>query len=279
MNKVTLNEFKMIAAYIYEISGIDLDQSKVYLIETRLAHLLKETGIRSYIELYHKAKTDPSRTLERKIIDAICTHETMFFRDQSPFELLKSRILPELTEQKASSSNRLPANISIWSAGCSTGQEIYSIAIVLKEFRLSPVKYNIRLLGTDISDAALSCAASGEYSQMSVDRGLPQDKRDKYFRQNGLKWKIRDDIRAMCSFKKHNLMNPFDELGVFDLVFFRNVAIYFRQEDKIELFKKLADVFKPGGYLIIGSSESISGINSKFEPVTHANMIYYQLKK
>ena len=279
MQRITLDELKIFIRYIYDISGIYLDQSKAYLIETRLKSLMTETESVSYHELYHKAKSDSTGTLERKIIDSICIQETMFFRDNSPFTLLRTRILPELIARKASQSTFFPASIRIWSAACSTGQEIYSIAIVLKEFLLNPSKFNIQLLGTDISDSAISGALSGEYSQITVERGLPKDKRNNYLIKSGQKWKIRDDIRSMCTFRKHNLMDSFKGLGRFDIVFCRNVAIYFQQEDKVMLFNKLADILEPGGYLIIGSSEAISGINSRFEPKIHLNMIFYQLKK
>ena len=278
MKNITSDELKIISGYIYKISGIYIDRSKAYLIETRLKHIIEETESLSYRELYHKAKSDYTCEIERKIIDAICTRETMFFRDNSPFELLKTRILPELIARKAASPSFFPISIRIWSAGCSTGQELYSIAIVLKEFLSNPIKFNIKLLGTDISDAAISEALSGEYSQAILERGLPEDKL-KYFKQSGQKWKIRDNIRSMCTFKKHNLMNSFNKLGSFDLVFCRNVSIYFQQSDKIKLFNKFADILEPGGYIIIGSSESLAGVTSKFEPVIHSNKIFYQLKK
>ncbi len=276
MQQITSDELKTFSRYIYDISGIHLDQSKAYLVETRLKSLMTETESVSYNDLYYQAKSDSG--LEEKIIDAICTQETMFFRDNSPFTLLKNRILPELIRRKASQPTYFPASIRIWSAACSTGQEIYSIAIVLKEFLLNPSKFNIQLLGTDISKSAISGALSGEYSQITVERGLPKDKRDKYFFKTGLKWKIRDDIRTLCAFKKHNLMDSFNGLGRFDIVFCRNVAIYFKPKDKVMLFNKLADILEPGGYLIIGSSEALSGISSRFEPVIHSNMICYRLK-
>ena len=279
MGKITSDEFKVIAGYIYNISGIYLDESKTYLVETRLKHLIKETGSVSYYELCHKAKYDPAcGALEGKIIDGICTQETLFFRDNSPFELLRTSILPELVARKKTQPSFFPTSIRIWSAACSTGQEIYSIAIVLKEFMLNPSKFNIQLLGTDISDSAISGAVSGEYSEVAVGRGLPKDKRNKYFFKTGLKWKIRDDIKSICTFKKYNLMDSFNGLGRFDIVFCRNVAIYFKPKDKVTLFNKFANILEPGGYLIIGSSEALSGISSRFEPVIHSNMICYRLK-
>jgi len=276
MQRITPDELKTFARYIYDISGIHLDQSKAYLVETRLKLLMAETESVSYNDLYYKAKSD-SR-LEGNIIDAICTQETLFFRDNSPFTLLKNRILPELIAQKASKPTYFPTSLRIWSAACSTGQELYSIAIVLKEILLNQSKFNIQLLGTDISDSAISGAVSGEYSQVIVERGLPKDKRDKYLSKSGLKWKIRDDIKSICTFRKHNLMDSFSGLGRFDIVFCRNVAIYFKLKDKITLFNKFADILEPGGYLIIGSSEALTGINSRFEPVIHSNMICYRLK-
>ena len=278
MQQITSDELKTFSRYIYDISGIHLDQSKAYLVETRLKSLMTETESVSYYDLYHKAKSDHIHSLEEKIIDAICTQETMFFRDSSPFTLLRNKILPELIARKTSKPTYFPASLRIWSAACSTGQEIYSIAIVLKEFMLNPSKFNIQLLGTDISDSAISGAVSGEYSEVAVGRGLPKDKRNKYFFKTGLKWKIRDDIKSICTFKKYNLMDSFNGLGRFDIVFCRNVAIYFKPKDKVILFNKLADILEPGGYLIIGSSEALSGISSKFEPVIHSNMIFYQLK-
>ncbi|MDM8524226.1 protein-glutamate O-methyltransferase CheR [Desulfococcaceae bacterium HSG8] len=277
MKKITPNEFTTIARYIYDISGIYLDQTKAYLIETRLKGILKEIGADSYQELYHRAKSDITRALEMKIINAISTQETMFFRDNSPFEIIRTMILPELVERKMSQPSLFPANIRIWSAACSTGQETYSIAIVLKELLSNPSKFNIRLLGTDISESAIACASCGEYNQLAVERGLPKDKLDKYFTQNGLKWKVKDDISAMCAFKRHNLMDSFSSLGRFDIVLCRNVAIYFAQEDKVRLFNKLADILEPGGYLIVGSSESVTGITSRFEARMNLKMIFYQL--
>ncbi len=275
---ITTDELKLISRYIYDICGIYLDESKAYLIETRLKRLMRETGAGSYYELYQKAKTNPSGALEGRIIDAICTRETMFFRDRSPFELLKTRILPDLLARKTASASSPPARIRIWSAGCSTGQEIYSVAMILKEFSLNPARVDIRLLGTDISDTAISCARAGEFSQVTVERGLPGEKLTACFVKGARTWRIRDDIRSMCTFKKHNLMHSFSELGRFDIVLCRNVAIYFQPKDKTALFDKFADALDPDGYLIIGSSESISRTTSRFAPVAYSNMIYYRLK-
>jgi len=279
MIKITPDEFKLIAKYIYDISGIALDQGKAYLFETRLGSILQEFGCSSFKDLYFKAKADASKAIERKIIDAISTNETMFFRDTGPFELLRHKILPDLVDrQSAKSSGRLPTSIRIWSAACSTGQEVYSIAIVLKELLPDLSKYNIKLLGTDISDAAIAQSSYGAYNQFEIDRGLAQDKLLKYFSRNGDNWKIRDEIRAMAQFRKLNLMLPLIGLGKFDIVLCRNVAIYFNLDDKKKLFDKIADILEPDGYLIIGSTESLTGISPRFDPKRYLRSIFYQLK-
>ena len=278
MKKITLDEFKIIAKYIHAISGIFLDQSKAYLIETRLGSLLEETGCSSYSDLYRKAKADGTKTMERKIIDAISTNETLFFRDTSPFEVLQHKILPDLIDLHTAGSSFLPPKIRIWSAACSTGQEVYSIAIVLKELLSDLKKYNLKLLGTDISDAAIAQSSYGAYNKFEIERGLHADKLAKHFSRNGDTWKIKDDIRAMVTFRKLNLLLPLNGLGKFDIVFCRNVAIYFSMEDRKKIFNKIADILEPGGYLIIGSSESLSGICPRFEPKRHIRSIFYQLK-
>lgn len=279
MIKITPNEIKVISKYIYDISGIFLDEKKAYLIETRLKLIIEHEGVSSYLELYQKAIADKSKQLERKIIDAVTTNETLFFRDSSPFEMFKHKVMPDLIDKRtAQSSGLLPIELKIWSAACSTGQEIYSLAIILKELLPNPNKYKIKLLGTDISDEAVAKASYGKYNKFEIERGLDKDRLNRYFLPNGNFWKIRDDIRAMAVFQKRNLMQPFTGVGQFDVIFCRNVAIYFSIEDKKKLFEKIASVLAPDGYLIIGSTESLTGICPMFEPQRHLRAIFYQLK-
>lgn len=279
MIKINPEEMKIVSQYIYEISGISLDADKAYLIETRLNGLAEEEGCSSYIELCRNAKADSSKVMERKIVDEMTTNETLFFRDNSPFEMFRYKILPDLIDKRTGNgSGLLPANLRIWSAACSTGQEIYSIAIVLKELLADIKKYNIRLMGTDISDQAISRASYGLYNKFEIERGLDRDKLQKYFIPADSSWKIKDDIRAMALFKKFNLMGSFAGVGKFDVVFCRNVAIYFNMEDRKQLFEKIADVLEPDGYLVIGSTESLTGVTSRFEPQRHLKSIFYQKK-
>jgi chemotaxis protein methyltransferase CheR len=279
MVKILPEEFKTLSNYILAISGIYLDESKAYLIETRLAGLLKDLGCASFSELYYKTQSDVTKKIREKIVDAITTGETLFFRDSAPFDLLQHKVLPDLVDKRSKKTiGSLPIPIRIWSAACSTGQEIYSIAIVIKELFGDLSRYNVRLMGTDISDAALARASYGTFNNFEIERGLGRDKLVKYFVQDKGAWKIRDEVRAMASFKKLNLMDAFNGLGKFDIIFCRNVAIYFTEQERTRLFKKIEGALEPDGYLIIGSTESLSGIAPQFEPQRHIRSVFYQIK-
>lgn len=279
MVKIKPDEIKLLSKYIYDISGINIDPSKAYLLETRLGKLLETENCPAYTDLYYAAKRDPLKKIEKKIIDAISTNETLFFRDKNPFELLQHKIVPEIIDARmAQSSKELGTSIRIWSAACSTGQEIYSIAITLKELLYDVAKYRIKLLGTDISNTAVAQASAGVYNKFEMERGLSTEKLNKYFTPHGLGWKIKDEIRAMAVFKNLNLLEPFSHLGKFDIIFCRNVAIYFTIEDRKKLFNHIADALEPDGFLIIGSTESLTGVCPRFVPKRHLNSIFYQLK-
>jgi chemotaxis protein methyltransferase CheR len=279
MVKIQPDEIGLLSKYIYDISGINIEITKAYLLETRLGKLLEAENCVSYKDLYLAAKKDLSKKLEKKIIDAISTNETLFFRDNNPFELLKHKIIPEVIDGRTSTkSKEITAPIRIWSAACSTGQELYSIAITLKELLHDVGRYRIRLLGTDISNAVVAQARAGVYKKFEIERGLPSDKLQKYFLPNGVGWQIKDDIRKMANFKNINLLEPFNYIGKFDIIFCRNVAIYFTFEDRKKLFNRIADVLEPDGYLIIGSTESLTGVCPRFIPKRHLKSIFYQLQ-
>lgn len=276
MIKISPDELKVVSQYIHEISGIYLDQSKSYLFETRLSSIAESHGCTSYRELQQKAKQDPTKKIERAIVDAITTNETLFFRDKGPFELLQHKILPEMIDARTPKSGMMKTNIRIWSAAASTGQELYSIAIVIKELLRDLSRYNISLLGTDISDAAIAQASYGKYNKFEIERGLERAVLQKYFALFGDSWKIKDEIRSMVNFRKFNLMQPFTSLGKFDIIFCRNVAIYFTLQDRTKLFNKIADVLADDGFLVIGSTESLTGVCSRFVPKRHLRSIFYQ---
>ncbi len=271
------DERKLLANYIYSVCGIDLDHTKHYLIESRLRALVAQTGSGTYSELYNKARSDRSGALERAIIDAVTTGETLFFRDRAPFDLLRHKILPELIDRRTRSSpGKIP--VRIWSAACSSGQEVYSIAIVLRELLGSSNKYEIRLLGTDISSQAVARASLAVYTDIEAERGLPEDARMRYFVRRGPSWQIRDEIRAMASFRQVNLMRDFSMLGQFDVIFCRNVAIYFQETDKASLFARLAKSLPEDGALIIGATETLNG-HSGFEQRRYMRSVFYQRAK
>ena len=279
MIKITPQEYQTYCKYIYDICGITLTPNQAYLIETRLAPLIKKQGCANFTELYNKSRADRLKKLEQEIIDAITTNETYFFRDKSPFDLLQHKILPDLID-KRSSRPGLPTTIKIWSAACSFGQEVYTIAITLKELLGRDIaNYRISIVGTDISDEAIARSSYGLYNQFEVERGLPPNKLRLYFDQADKGWRINDELRSMVSFRKINLFNSFASLGRFDIIFCRNVAIYFAQPDKVKLYEKIGNALAPDGYLLIGAQESLTGITDVFEPQRHMRSIFYQLKK
>ncbi len=280
MSKLDQNEFRYWAKYICEISGISLESSKTYLIESRLLPLLKEYDCMAFRDLYQKSRNDATGEIEKRIVDQITTNETSFFRDNHHFEMLKYKIIPDIINrqmQQAYSGD--PPSIRIWSAGCSTGQEVYSIAISVQEILDNPKDYNLSVLGTDISGAVISKASSGTYNQMEMERGLPHVALKKYFFQKRNTWKIKDEILELVTFKKVNLFKSFSELGKFDVIFCRNVAIYFQMDDRKKLFQNIEKALAKDGILVIGSTETLTGIAPQYEPRRYLKSVYYQLRK
>lgn len=274
MIKLLPEEQKALTQYIYTISSISLDDSKGYLIEGRLGTLIQDLGYGSYSELLYRAQSEAGGAIRRRIIDAITTGETLFFRDAAPFEMLRNKVLPELIDRRSRSGSRGP--IRIWSAACSTGQEVYSIGIILKETLGPSPRFDVRLLGTDISDEALARASRGAYSPLEVSRGLSHETLSRYFTRTGDKWQVRDEIRAMASFRNLNLMQDFSFLGRFDIIFCRNVAIYFTDRDRTSLFSRLERALERDGYLVVGAMESLSTVCPQLEPKRHLRSVYYQ---
>ena len=275
MIRLQPEEHKSLAQYVYSLCAVTLDESKGYLIEGRLARLVEETQCGSYNGLLLRAKSDSSRSLERRIVDAITTNETLFFRDTAPFDLLRHKIIPELIDRRTRTG---AASIRIWSAACSTGQELYSIAILLKELLGDPDRYGVRLLGTDISDEVVAKASRGRFSPVEISRGLAEAQRTRYFVPVAGGWQIRDEIRAMASFKRLNLMTDFSALGRFDVIFCRNVAIYFTERDRAALFGKMERALERDGVMVIGAMESLNGICPQFESKRHLRSVFYQVR-
>jgi chemotaxis protein methyltransferase CheR len=276
--QITRDEMSAWSRFIQEICGVYLDESKAYLIETRFSELLRETRSANYAELFYKVKSDTSPQMRRKIIDAITTNETSFFRDSVPFDLLRYKLIPELVDRRTKAGMR-PYPIRIWSAACSSGQEAYSIAITLKETLGDFNGYDIRILGTDISDRVLAQASYGAFSKLEIERGLPPDKITRFFTPMADRWRVRDELRVLASFRPLNLLTPFSFPAPFDFIFCRNVAIYFTEPDKIKLFRALGRCLAPEGVLFIGSTETLTGICPEFEAQRHLRGVFYTKRR
>jgi len=276
--KVTPEEFKAFSQYILDISGISLGVGKEYLLETRLTQLMGTLNCSSYAQLLQKAKVDIKKKIENQIIDAISTNETYFFRDKSPFDLLQYKIIPDLIDSKTKKNPVSKPSLKLWSAANSTGQEIYSIAMTLIEMGITQDNYNIQLIGTDISDAAIAQASYGVYNKFEITRGLDPRRLNRHFTPYEDGYKIRDRVRAMVTFRKMNLMKPFVGLGKFDIILCRNVMIYFTTQDRKRIYQNISKVLNPDGYMLIGSTESLVNEIDLFQPKKYLNSVFYQLK-
>ncbi|NUQ62005.1 MAG: protein-glutamate O-methyltransferase CheR [Pirellulales bacterium] len=272
--QVSPKDILFVAQFVQELTGVVLDETKAYLVESRLSGLARTAGCASYQELCQKARSSGDRRLQDQVIDAITTHETLFFRDNSPFEALRQKVVPELVAAKA----RPPARrkIRIWSAACSTGQEPYSIAMTLWDTIPDVLAWDVNILGTDISDSAVTQASLGRFSSHEIQRGMNPAMLAKFFRQEAGGWKVKDELRSLVSFRRCNLLDSLGGLGPFDVIFCRNVAIYFSGETRRNLFLRLADHLTPDGYLFVGASESLSDLGPRFAPQYHGRTIHYR---
>lgn len=259
---------------VNDLCGIYLDESKGYLIEGRLSDVVKQHGCESYLHLVEKARQNLSPQLKTDIVNAITTNETLWFRDSTPFEALRYKILPELIDAKASSV--YPKRLRIWSAACSTGQEVYSIAMAFADIMPRIQDWDLQIVGTDISPAAVEKAKQGVYGNLEISRGLDHEHRNAYFTPRGEQWEVSDVLKSKCQFEVRNLLEPFTSLGQFDIIFCRNVAIYFTPEKRKDLFLRLGQSLNPGGWLFTGSSESLIEYGPQFKPFQHCRAVCYQ---
>jgi chemotaxis protein methyltransferase CheR len=272
---LTRDEMTAWSRYVHEVCGVDLDDSKSYLVETRLGSLMRETGADGFSELLYRVRSDMSGALRNRVIDAITTNETSFFRDTSPFELLQHKLIPELVDRRRAAGLR-PIPIRILSAACSTGQEVYSTAAVLYELLGDMRNYDVRILGLDISDAAVKQASYAHYTRLELDRGMTQDRLMRHFEAVGDRWKVRDELRSMATFRRANLLEPLAVPHQFDLIFCRNVAIYFSEPDRATMYRNLLRALARDGALIIGSTESIGGLCPELVSRRYLRAVYYE---
>jgi chemotaxis protein methyltransferase CheR len=262
--RLTPDDIDAICDLVIDLCGVYLDESKGYLIESRLGDLVKRSGCANYAELARKARHSTDHDLRNRIVDAITTNETLFFRDASTFDGLQQVIFPELIRAKSAANGS--KRIRIWSAGCSTGQEPYSVAMALCEQLSDAGSWNIDILGTDVSDEAIGRAGRGWYATHEVGRGLSEERLARFFHRDGVGWRVNDSLRSLVRFEQGNLLEPFDGVGKFDLVFCRNVAIYFTPAARRDLFDRLSATLEPGGALLVGSQESLVDLGPRFTP-------------
>ncbi len=275
--QVTPDEIPAVSRLVHDLCGLTLDASKAYLIDSRLGRLAETAGCTTFTEFVYQARSPNNRALQNEIIDAITTQETLFFRDAYLYDVLQYKVLPDLIDRKT--STLFPRRLRIWSAACSTGQEAYSIAMTLCEVIPGIASWDVNILGTDISNAAVAQASLGRYTEQEIQRGMKPQLLARYFRLESGGWRIKDDLRAMVTFGRRNLLQPFVDLGPFDLIFCRNVAIYFNGETRRNLFLRLAEHLTPDGYLFVGSSECLVDIGPQFVPQHHCRGSYYQPQK
>ena len=261
-------DYEYLRKFLKERSGLDLSVDKQYLVESRLIPLARKANLAGIDELVQKIKNG-SATLASDVVEAMTTNETFFFRDKIPFDHLREMIIPELLKARATKRS-----LRIWCAAASTGQEPYSIAMCLKEMGAALSGWRIEIIGTDISQQVLEKSKSGIYSQFEVQRGLPIQLLVKYFKQTGEMWQISPEIRAMIQYRSLNLLQDFSSLGKFDLIFCRNVLIYFDQDMKSQIFGRLGKSLEADGFLALGAAETVVGLTNAFKPHPDRRGIY-----
>ncbi len=275
MSTVTLtpDAISFVCSTVRDRSAIELDSSKTYLIEARLAPVARDNGFASIADLIQGVRTKRRPELESRLVEAMATNETSFFRDIHPFDALRTKLLPELRVRNAAKRS-----LNIWSAACSTGQEIYSVAMYIREHFPDLASWRIQLTGTDLSDEVLARARAARFSQIEVNRGLSAPLLLKYFQRDGTHWQLKPELRSMAAFTKLNLIERWPAFPTMDIVFLRNVLIYFSPETKRAILEKIRKVMAPQAVLILGAAETTMGLDTAFERVQIDNSVFYRLK-
>ncbi|GHB56584.1 chemotaxis protein CheR [Psychrosphaera saromensis] len=267
------NDYGVFCDFLEQQCGIVLGTNKQYLVKSRLSPLMARFEIETITDLVNKTMRQSERQLRAAVIDAMTTNETLWFRDVYPYELLKNKLLPELDKGKP---------LKIWSAASSSGQEPYSIAMTIQEYK-NQVSVNSRsmfsIVGTDISNTMLDICKNGEYDALALSRGLSADRKSKFFADSGHgMMQINADVKRMVNFRHLNLLDNYHLLGKFDIIFCRNVLIYFSADIKSQIINKFAEQLNPNGYLVLGASESMSGLSDAFNMIRCNPGIVYQKK-
>jgi len=271
---LSLPEFNYVRRLVLDQSAIVLEEDKGYLVESRLLPLARREGFASINLLVQRLQAEPFHGLHRQAVEAMTTNETSFFRDFHPFEGLKKFVLPDLIARRAAQRA-----LTIWCAASSSGQEPYSLSMLIRESFPHLVSWKVHILATDLSTEILTRAREGRYSQLEVNRGLPASLLVKYFQKRGCDWYIRDEIRNMVDYQIVNLASAWPILSPADILMIRNVLIYFSVETKREILAKVRRVLKPDGYFFLGGAETTFSIDDSFERVQFERATCYRVRK
>lgn len=266
---MNVSDFEFIADLLKKRSGLALTKEKAYLIESRLNPVARKWNFSGFDELVQAMRTGDKEDLLVDVTEAMTTNESFFFRDQKPFEQFRDLVLPYLLQHRANTKS-----LRIWSAACSSGQEPYTLAMLLKESEAKLAGWRVEVVATDLSTEILDKAKEGMYSQFEVQRGLPITLLVKYFKQNGDRWQIHESIRKMVSFRPFNLLDNPAPLGKFDVVFCRNVLIYFDAPTKTKVLDGIADLMPKDGFLYLGGAETVLGTSNRFKLVPGQRGVY-----
>jgi chemotaxis protein methyltransferase CheR len=265
-------EFEYIRALVHGSAAITLERGKEYLVESRLGAVAANEGFSSLSAMIERLRREPADDLHRRVVEAMTNNETLFFRDPRPFAMLKNAVLPELAKARASTRS-----LNAWCAACSTGQEPYSVAMLLREQLPSLAGWRLRLIGSDISRVALARARAGSYTQFEIGRGLPAALLAKYFEARGSCWQAGDTLRGLVEFQEINLTHPWPALPPMDLILLRNVLIYLDSKTRKQILAKAARVLAPGGYLMLGGAETLTSGDERFESVSFQGATCFRL--
>jgi chemotaxis protein methyltransferase CheR len=266
------DDFAYLRRLMHERAAIVLEPGKEYLALSRLDPIARHAGVGSVAELVDVLRGENAASeLHEQVVDALTTNETTFFRDYNPFESLRTHVLPELIERRHGSRT-----LAVWSAGCSSGQEPYSIAMAIREHFPELLTWQLSILGTDISPSVLERARRGRYGQLEVNRGLPAHLLVRHFTRAGMEWEIEEPIRRMVRFEQHNLVQDWPTLPPFDLVFMRNVMIYFDRDAKRDVLAKMHQQLSPFGYLLLGASETTYNLSEDFDREPDGRTAWYR---
>ena len=266
---MTPADYEFLRGFLKDRSGLVLSNDKQYLIESRLMPVARSEGLDTISALVAKLRTPAGRAAGEAVVEAMTTNESFFFRDKTPFEHFSNVMLPDLLE-----SRKAQRKIRIWCAAASTGQEPYSLAMILKDMGLKVSSIRFEILGTDISREVLDRAKEGSYSQFEVQRGLPIQMLLNHFTQKDETWEISPAIRQMVQYRPLNLLDSYTALGQFDIVFIRNVLIYFDQSAKVDILERVAKQMSPDGYMVLGAAETVVGLTDAFRPVVGSRGLY-----